>query len=146
VHSASVLLRETFDVSKQIRERPWTMVSGSFATGVLAGLLLRRRNNATEARRESTIPSRPLAEAAVSLPPVRTAAKISEPTFVDHLWERIRGEIDKIAENTITTVSHNLQQSIDSGVPKLMDDLVQKSQCETPHAATNGRERTKVWN
>jgi ElaB/YqjD/DUF883 family membrane-anchored ribosome-binding protein len=116
VSSVSDGVKEALDVSKHVREQPWAMVGGAAAAGFIAGLLVFRR-----APSAAGLPAHALMPPANYPPP---AAALQRPGWMNDLFELAGREIRKIAEQALATTTASLKQSVEEGIPKLIDSAL----------------------
>ena len=114
VSSVSDGVKEALDVSKHVREKPWAMVGGAAAAGFIAGLLVFQRSQSA-----ASLPAHALMPAA-NFPPQAT----QRPGWMNDLFDLAGREIRKIAEQALATTTASLKQSVEQGIPKLIDSAL----------------------
>jgi len=120
VKQAAEKVKEVFDVSGHVRNRPWTSVGVSAGLGFLTGLLVFRGRQ-------------PLGYSDAVAPPPYTGAPTptttsahaasapSEPGMFDEIIGTIRRKLREITENVINTATSAVNKNVSEGVPKLVD-------------------------
>jgi ElaB/YqjD/DUF883 family membrane-anchored ribosome-binding protein len=134
VQSLSDGVKEVLDVRKHTRENPWAMVGGAAAAGFVTGLLVFRRESSGR-----TLPAyQPMPF--TSEPAGRPAAAPSHrPAWLNDLFETAGQEIRKLAEQALATATASLRQTVQTGIPKLIDRAVPDvGACRTDPASGDG--------
>ena len=136
-------LRDTLNVSKHTRERPWAMVGGAAALGFIAGMILFRRSYAAPAVPSSfastpTASSIPVAAAAAA-PMIRLPGWLDQ--IVDKLGDRVTQEVRKLGEVAVATASASLQQSVERVLPNLLGGLGTEADGENTNRVATHSER-----
>lgn len=136
VSSASEGIMHTFDVRAQVSDRPWLMLGGAAAAGFLTGMLVFPRRGSG-----AGLFTHPVFERASFTPTVQPAAaphrafapEREEPTrreeprkpgWFDELLERAGQEAKKLGEQALAAVVASVQQNINDGLPKLIDNVL----------------------
>jgi len=143
VDSVSEGMKEALDVKKHVREYPWAMVGGAAAAGFVTGLLVFRGEQST---RRSAMPMAaggshpaftPLTAPAPS--PVQHSAASQRPGWLNDLFEIAGREIKKIAEQALATTTASLKQTVETGIPKLIETALPNmgAKCEGTDASTS---------
>lgn len=113
---------QTLDVSRHVRENPWTAVGTAALAGVLAGVVLFRRNSQTVNQAALIAPTvsepRATPRSLVSAP-----AESRTPGVCDALIGRMNDELKKLGEIVIDRFSTEIHRAIDTTVPKIVDHL-----------------------
>jgi ElaB/YqjD/DUF883 family membrane-anchored ribosome-binding protein len=113
VQSMASSLREGLDVTGQVERYPWGMVGGAATAGFVTGLVIFRSRRPNASRLPTYTPVAAAAPPAVS----------HRPKWLDDLLAAAMGEVKKIAEQAIATASASLKQTVQSGIPKLIDGI-----------------------
>jgi ElaB/YqjD/DUF883 family membrane-anchored ribosome-binding protein len=123
--------REMLDLRKHTRENPWAMVCGATAAGFVTGLLVFRR--------QSSRASLSVAAPAPFTSQPATPAVSHRPAWLNDLFETAGQEIKKLAEQALATATAALRQTVETGIPKLIDRAVPDvGACEADRAAGDG--------
>ena len=117
VESVSDGMKEALDVKKHVREYPWAMVGGAAAAGFVTGLLVFRSEQSRTGMPWSAGGSRP------AFTPVSAAAP-QRPGWLNDLFEVAGREIRKIAEQALATTTAALKQTVETGIPKLIESAL----------------------
>ena len=113
VDSVSEAVKSGLDVRHHVAERPWGMVGGATALGFIAGLLVcPSRSRGVSARGVET--ARPSYAPAAAAPSGR-------PGLFDELIKMVGAEIRKLGETAVSTASASLKQTLNEGIPKLLE-------------------------
>ncbi len=139
--SISEGLRETLDVSKHTRERPWAMVGGAAALGFIAGMVLFRRSYA------APVPAAVAPQGFAPAPAMPAAPKVASTIklpgwldqIVDRLGDRVTQEVRKLGEVAVATASSSLQQSVERVLPTLLGQF--GAEAESANRMPTGAER-----
>ncbi|HEX3152243.1 MAG TPA: hypothetical protein VHR66_29485 [Gemmataceae bacterium] len=126
VQSMADCMKETMDVRKHVRAQPLTMVGGAAALGFVTGLLLFRP-------RAAVGPSIPFTAAPV--PTYVPVAQSTRPGWLNDLLDMGMREVKKLAEQALSTATTSLKQSVETGIPKLIDSAIPEvgHRHNTPH-------------
>src|SRR5215208_6496962 len=118
VESLTDGVKEVLDIRKHTRENPWAMVGGATVAGFVTGLLVFRR--------ESSGASLPAYTAApfTSQPATAPAAASHRPAWLNDLFDMAGREIKRLAEQALATATTSLKQSVETGIPKLIDSAL----------------------
>lgn len=116
VHTVKEAVRDTLDVTRHIRDNPWTAVGGAVAVGAIVGLLVPR----SHPRPPVPIDIQP---AYAPPPPPREPRR---PSWLDDLMDLAGQEIKKLGAAAIASATASLRQNIDSGIPRLIDDVLDR--------------------
>jgi ElaB/YqjD/DUF883 family membrane-anchored ribosome-binding protein len=135
VESVSEGMKEALDVKKHVREYPWAMVGGAAAAGFLTGVLVFRRAQSAASLPMAAGGSRPAFMPVAA--PVAAAAR-ERPGWLNVLFEVAGQEIKKIAEQALATTTASLKQTVQTGIPKLIESALPNvgSKCEGDSAST----------
>jgi len=121
VESVTEGVKEVLDVKKHVRENPWAMVGGAAAAGLITGLIVfRRRATGASLPAYSPMPATAAPPAFTSMP----AATSQRPGWLNDLLEVAGREVRKIAEQALSTATASLRQSVETGIPKLIDSAL----------------------
>jgi ElaB/YqjD/DUF883 family membrane-anchored ribosome-binding protein len=121
VESVTEGAKEVLDVKKHTREHPWAMVGGAAAVGFLAGLMVfRRQSSAASLPAYTPMPATGGPPAFTSTPVVGSA----RPGWLNDLLEVAGREVKKIAEQALSTATASLKQTVETGIPKLIDSAL----------------------
>jgi ElaB/YqjD/DUF883 family membrane-anchored ribosome-binding protein len=142
VDSVSEGVKEALDVRKHVREYPWAMVGGAAAAGFFAGLLVFRRRPSSASLPAYT--PMPAASSHAAFTPMAAPALMAAPAPASHrpgwlndLFDLAGREIRKIAEQALATATASLKQTVETGIPKLIDSALpevgKKEPCDEPH-------------
>jgi len=125
VESVSEGMKEALDVKKHVREYPWAMVGGAAAAGFITGLLVFRgeRSPALASMPMSAGGSQPAFTPLMAQAPAAAAAP-QRPGWLNDLFEIAGREIKKIAELAVATTTASLKQSVETGIPKLIESAL----------------------
>jgi len=114
VRSMAEGMKETFDVHKHVQQNPLAMVGGAAALGFLTGMIVFR--------------GRPTGAAAPAFTPMPVAgyaaAPPSRPGWLNDLIEMGMREVKKIAEQALATTTASLKQTVETGIPKLIESAI----------------------
>jgi len=116
-HSVSSMtdgLKDALDVKRHVRENPWAALGGAAAAGFITGMLVFRREG-------SSAPGRP----AGTYAPVMGSAPM-RPSWLGELFEMAGQEVKKIAQDALAKATAQLKQSVNEGVPKLIETAVSR--------------------
>jgi len=134
VESVSEGVKEALDVKKHVRENPWAMVGGATAVGFVTGLLVFGRGSSASRS------ARPMAAGGSQpafMPLAAPAAAPQRPGWLNDLLDVAGREFKKIAEQALATATTSLRQTVETGIPKLIDSALpevgKKETCEDPH-------------
>lgn len=126
--AVSDALKGTFDISGHVREHPWVAVGISALLGGIVGAMLGSRRGAggsfspfAEAPGPMSAASHPTH--AVSQP---TAAAPRTPGILDEVRGVIGGKVRELAETALTTLSASLKSTLETTVPKLVDQAASR--------------------
>jgi ElaB/YqjD/DUF883 family membrane-anchored ribosome-binding protein len=128
-------VKEVLDIRKHTRENPWAMVCGATAAGFVTGLLVFRRDS-----RGASLPAYtpiPL----TSEPAARPTGPVAShrPSWLNDLFETAGQEIKKLAEQALATATASLRQTVETGIPKLIERAVPDvGACRTEQATAGG--------
>lgn len=120
VQSLTDGVKEVLDVRKHTRENPWAMVGGATAAGFVTGLLLFRR----EPLGRSLPASAPMPFTSEPAPHPAAPAASRRPAWLNDLFETAGQHVRKLAEEVLATATASLRQSVQTGIPKLIDRAV----------------------
>lgn len=112
-------MKEVFDVSAHVRERPWSSVGVSALLGCVTGWLLARRESLGYSTSvvPPAAPGLPTASR-LAAPPAPTS---TEPGVLDELFTMLGHKVREVAENVIDTATAAVNKNVRDGVPKLVD-------------------------
>ena len=129
--SVAKQVRETLDVSKHTREKPWAMVGGAVAAGFITGMVLFRRTYAAPTAVQAY--STASAPASAAPAPVRSSIKLPGwlDQIVDKLGDRVSQEVRKLGEVAVATASTSLQSTVEKIVPQFLGGAAQTPDSET---------------
>jgi ElaB/YqjD/DUF883 family membrane-anchored ribosome-binding protein len=128
-------VRQTFDLSYQVRMRPWTMVCGSLCVGLLAGAVVGRQTRGRSLREFTSSTFRGRGESlsagasaarqyvAGSRPESEPPAPSRGPSFLGQLYEQFEPEIKEIKGAAIGLAVGMLRDMIKEAVPALRDKV-----------------------
>jgi len=102
-------VKSAFDISGHVRNYPWASVGVSTGVGFLTGLLVFRGHSNGETA------SSPAPMMSAASPPT------GKPGIFDELFAMIGRKVREVAENVIDTASATVNETVRSGVPKLVD-------------------------
>jgi ElaB/YqjD/DUF883 family membrane-anchored ribosome-binding protein len=135
VESMSEGVKEALDVKKHVRENPWAMVGGAATLGFVTGLLVFGRGSSARA-------ARPMAAGGSQPAFTPLAAAPQRPAWLNDLFEIAGREIKKVAEQALATTTASLKQTVETGIPKLIDSALPnvgpKEACEEEKHFGNG--------
>jgi ElaB/YqjD/DUF883 family membrane-anchored ribosome-binding protein len=97
VHNATETVKRTFDVRYQVDHHPWGMMGLSFVGGLLLGRFLGKRLRGGR-RRTTVSPAAAWSQV--------THDESRRPGFLDRLGRSLGGELEKIQESAINTLSN----------------------------------------
>jgi len=113
VQSMAEGMKESLDVRKHVQEKPLAMVGGAAAIGFLTGLIVFRGR-----------PSGGAAPAYAPMPVAGYAAAPSRPAWLNDLIDMGMREVKKIAEQALATTTASLKQTVETGIPKLIESAI----------------------
>jgi ElaB/YqjD/DUF883 family membrane-anchored ribosome-binding protein len=135
VQSLTDGVKEVLDIQKHTRENPWAMVGGAAAAGFVTGLLVFRRHSSggsLPAYQPMPFTSEPAGR------PVAPAVS-HRPAWLNDLFETAGQEVRKLAEQALATATASLRQTVQTGIPKLIERAVPDvGACRTDQAAGDG--------
>jgi len=138
VESLTDGVKEVLDIRKHTRENPWAMVGGATVAGFVTGLLVfRRASSGASLGAYTPMPftSQPGGAAA----PAAAPAASQRPAWLNDLFDMAGQEIKKLAEQALATATASLKQTVETGIPKLIDRAVPDvGACPTDQAAGDG--------
>ena len=118
--SVKETVRQTFDISGHVQERPWLMLGAAVATGFAMGRFAFGRSGPSHKPVEAAAP--PLFREPPPAPqPV--AATPREPSWLDKLMTRAGNELYKLGEQAMEQAMDSLKHTVHEGVPKLMSEV-----------------------
>jgi ElaB/YqjD/DUF883 family membrane-anchored ribosome-binding protein len=110
-------VEKTFDISSHVRSNPWSSVGVSVGLGFVAGLMAFRGGNGTSAK-PSSDPEKASARSMIP-PPV---ASPRERGVLDDILELLGRKAKELTETAIDSATRAVNQSIQAGVPKLVEE------------------------
>ena len=119
-------VRESLDVSQHTRDRPWAMVGGAAALGLIAGMVLFRRRAGSA---PAPAVAQPQSFASNAMPASTTAprAPVKLPGWldqiVDRLGDKLTEEVRKLGEVAVATASASLQNTVEQVLPRVIGHL-----------------------
>ena len=117
VQSLTDGMREALDVQKHTREHPWAMVGGAAVAGFLTGLVVfRRPANGSSLPAYTPAPSAPFTSA--------PATVSHRPAWLNDIFDLAGRELKRLAEQALATTTSSLRQTVETGIPKLIDSAV----------------------
>ncbi|HEY1186858.1 MAG TPA: DUF883 C-terminal domain-containing protein [Gemmata sp.] len=123
VKQASAAVNEafkgTFDISRHVRENPWAAVGISALLGGIVGALTASRRREFSPFAEAG-PMPAAAHTAVAAPSAPSSP--SRPGILDGLTGLVGGQLKDIVETALTSLSAAVKSSIETNVPKLVDE------------------------
>ncbi|HKA08763.1 MAG TPA: hypothetical protein VKD71_16000 [Gemmataceae bacterium] len=136
VESVSEGMKEALNVKKHVREHPWAMIGGAATAGFITGLLVFRREPSAATAKEPLAAGGSL-PAFTPVPALATAPTHQRPGWLSDLFELAGREIKKIAELALATTAASLKQSVEAGIPKLIENALPNkgSRCESTGAS-----------
>jgi len=127
VSQVSENVRATFDVSEQVRRRPWVMVGGATAAGFLAGFLVgggsqtttgkSRRNEYRSSWAADDVSDGARGGIRSAIGSVAGAAGVGG--VFDELLSMARRELKTIGEQALNKLSASIKQSLNQGIETL---------------------------
>jgi len=141
-HSVSSLtdgLKDAIDVKRHVRENPWAALGGAAAAGFITGMLVFRREG-------SSTPGLPAGTYTPVMGNPPTVAPM-RPSWLGELFEMAGQEVKKIAQDALAKATAQLKQSVNEGVPKLIETAVSRvtepvARHDTPQAGAYGNGRS----
>lgn len=121
-------LKGTFDISGHVREHPWVAVGLSALLGGIVGAMLAPRRGAGGSFSpfaEATGPMPAAAHPSTVAQPVAAAAP-AQPGVLDEIRAAIGGKVRELAETALNTVSASLKSTLETTVPKLVDEAASR--------------------
>lgn len=114
VHTVKSAVQDTLDISRHIRDNPWTFVAGAAVVGFVTGALSKgvAGHAANGSAAHPVQPAFP--------PPVPRERR---PSWVDDLWEMVGHEVKKLGEAAIASASAALKQSLDREIPRFVEGV-----------------------
>jgi len=133
VESVRENVSSVLDVSRHVQDRPWTMVGGAAALGLVVGVALphRRGDKAPAAFTPRTV-------AAVGGPPT--------PGVFDRLLDRLGAEVAKLSESAIASLSVAIRRAVDEGLPRMVDRLTERPATHVDCSAEPSTHPIGRWN
>jgi ElaB/YqjD/DUF883 family membrane-anchored ribosome-binding protein len=110
VHNATETVKRTFDVRYQVDRHPWGMLGLSLVGGLLLGGFLGRRMRGGR-RRATASPAAAWSQVTHDEP--------RQPGFVDRLGRSLGGELEKIQDSAINTLSNLIADIGRKAIPSL---------------------------
>ncbi len=117
--AVSEKMKEVFDISCHVRERPWTSVGVSALLGCVTGWLISRDHDSSNG-------SRAVAPVAAPVPAYTPPPASSSPGMFDELFTMLGRKVREVAETTIDTATAALNKNVRDGVPKLIDAATER--------------------
>jgi len=110
-------VRQTFDISSHVRERPWLALGAAVVTGFVTGRLLSGDSPTEDEAPRSRF-------AAMETPPARAAfAEPAKPGWIDKILERANEELSSLGDSVMTQLIAALRTGVEDGVPKLIGEV-----------------------
>lgn len=122
VESLTDGVKEALDIRKHTRENPWAMVCGATAAGFVTGLLVFHRQSSGSSPPACT--PVPFTSEPAPRPAAAAPAGSHRPAWLNDLFEMAGQEIKKLAEQALVTATASLRQTLETGIPKLIDRAV----------------------
>jgi len=118
-------VKETFDISKQVQRHPLAAVGASAMLGCIVSWLVFRDSASSNAahmtsRMSDAAPERPPAPAAAAYAAPR------EPGLFDELFGMLGDKAKELARSALETVSASLKESIQTQIPRVVNDASAK--------------------
>jgi len=113
--AVSDAFKGTFDISEHVRKNPWTAVGISALMGGVVGALTASRSGSFSSLASS-------GAAPAGAPAQFAAAAPSRPGIMDEFMGMLGGKLKELAETAINSVSASVKSSIETAVPKLVDE------------------------
>jgi len=130
-------VRETFDISSHVRERPWVAVGAAVATGFVVGhFVFGRSGRREEAPRRFTEP--PPSPARFT-----SDAASQEPSWFSKLMNKAGDELYRLGESAMNQAIASLRTTVSEGVPRLISEVEERITGES-HGHGNGRVMSTV--
>jgi ElaB/YqjD/DUF883 family membrane-anchored ribosome-binding protein len=133
VQSLTDGVKDVLDIQTHTRENPWAMVGGATVAGFVTGLLVFRRQSSG-----ASLPAyQPMPF--TSEPAGRPAAASHRPAWLNDLFDMAGQEVKKLAEQALAVATTSLRQTVETGIPKLIERAVPDvGACRTEQAAGDG--------
>jgi len=132
VESLTDGVKEVLDIRKHTRENPWAMVGGATVAGFVTGLLVFRRQSAG-----GSLPA--YTAAPFTSQPAAAPTASHRPAWLNDLFDMAGQEIKKLAEQALATATTSLRQTVETGIPKLIERAVPDvGTCQTDQAGGDG--------
>ena len=122
VQSLTDGVKGALDVQRHTRENPWTMVGGATVAGFITGLLVFRRESSARALPAYT--PAPFTSHPSGATHAAAAGVSHRPAWLNDLFDMAGREIKKLAEQALTTATTSLKQTVETGIPKLIESAV----------------------
>lgn len=119
-HSVASLtdgLKDALDFKRHVRANPWAAFGGAAAAGFITGMLVFRREGSSLGLPAGT--HTPVMGSPPTVVPMR-------PSWLGELFEMAGQEVKKIAQDALTKASAQLKQTVQDGVPKLIETAVSR--------------------
>jgi ElaB/YqjD/DUF883 family membrane-anchored ribosome-binding protein len=123
VRSLADGLKETLDVRAQVQANPWAMVGGATVAGFVTGLVVFGRRPSARALPVYT-PMPAASYAPAPAPPARQG-------WLNDLFDVALREVKTIAEQALTTATASFKQSVQKGIPKVIDSALPDVACRS---------------
>lgn len=112
VRSLAAGLKETLDVRQHVQQHPLAVVGTAAAAGFVTGLLVFRRPPSAASLPAYT----PMPAASYAAPTAPT-----RPGWLNDLLDMAGREVKRIAEQALSQASASLRQTVEKGVPQLIE-------------------------
>jgi ElaB/YqjD/DUF883 family membrane-anchored ribosome-binding protein len=115
VESLTDGVKDALDIPRHVRNNPWAMVGGATVAGLVTGLLVFRRPTSG-----ASLPAYTPMPAAAGYAP----AASPRPAWINDLMDLAGRELKKLAEQALATTTSSLKQTVEEGIPKLIDSTL----------------------
>lgn len=120
--AVSESVKETFDITAHIQRHPWAALGTSAMLGCIVSWLVFRDSEGRASRRIASGMSEASAERPAPPAPVAAPAAPREPGLFDELFNMLGDRAKELARSTLETVAASLKESIQTQVPRLVND------------------------
>jgi len=114
-------VEKTFDISSHVRTNPWRSMGLTMGVGFVAGFLTFRGRDERPAK---TSPRPENASARTMIPPPVAAPR--EPGVLDDILELLGRKAREMTATAIDSAAQAVNQSIQGGVPKLIEEATKR--------------------
>lgn len=120
--AVSESVKETFDITGHVRRHPLTAVGAAAALGCVVGAIIFRPSGSAASSRMTSV----MAESSAERPPLPVSSQpvgaAKQPGILDELFGMLGDKAKELARGALESVSAALKESIQTQVPRLVND------------------------